>query len=279
MAGGAPHNLCLTSKPSLLAHEMSKSEWLAIRETMDGRFRSSQLADEFIEHASRTRLIIDLGCGTGTNYRYLTRNDGSDTPWLGVDSDGDVLKIAARELAGTPVRFELADLASDLSLISTSEDISITASAFLDLASEEWISRFANVVAGKPLLISMTASGPPAWDPVDDMDEAIEACLQNHRKADHGFGPSAGFSADRLLADELNARNCSVSLEASDWSVYHQDREVMATLIDGVRHRTLLDLPHAQVERWAATRRQQIQAGVLNLTLPHLDLLSLPPRT
>ncbi|MGB7324878.1 MAG: class I SAM-dependent methyltransferase [Rubripirellula sp.] len=258
---------------------MSKSEWLAIRETMDGRFRSSQLADEFIEHASRTRLIIDLGCGTGTNYRYLTRNDGSDTPWLGVDSDGDVLKIAARELAGTPVRFELADLASDLSLISTSEDVSIAASAFLDLASEEWIGRFANVAAGKPLLISMTASGPPSWDPVDNMDEAIEACLQNHRKADHGFGPSAGFSAARLLADELNARNCSVSLEASDWLVDHQDREVIATLIDGVRRRVFLDLPHDQVEQWAATRRQQNQAGVLKLTLPHLDLLSLPPRT
>ena len=246
---------------------------------MDGRFRRSQLADEFIERANRTRLIIDLGCGTGTNYRYLTRNDGSDTPWLGVDSDGDVLKIAARELAGTPVRFESADLATDLSLIATNENMAITASAFLDITSEEWIGRFAKVVAGKPLLIAMTASGPPAWDPVDDMDEAIEACLQNHRKADHGFGPSAGFSAARLLADELNARNCNVSLEVSDWSVDLQDREVMATLIDGVRRRALLHLPHTQVDQWAATRRQQNQAGLLKLTLPHLDLLSLPPRT
>ena len=279
VAGRSSYHLCLGSKLCLLAHAMSKYEWLSIRETMDGRFRSSRLAHKFIEHANKTRLIIDLGCGTGTNYRYLTRNDGSDTPWLCVDSDGDVLEIAAGELAGKPVRFELGDLAADISLIPISEDVAITASAFFDLTSEDWIVRFANLVAGSPLLISMTASGASAWDPIDDMDEAIEICLQTHRKADHCFGPAAGLSAARLLAEQLIARNCSVSLEASDWSVDHQDREVMATLIDGVRRRALSQLPHNQVERWAATRRQQNQAGVLKLTLPHLDLLSLPQRT
>ncbi len=246
---------------------------------MDGRFRSSRLAHKFIEHANKTRLIIDLGCGTGTNYRYLRRNNGSETPWLGVDSDGDALEIAAGELAGTLVRFELADLATDLLLLPTSEDVAITASAFLDITSEDWIDRFANLVAGSPLLISMTASGASAWDPIDDMDEAIEICLQNHREADHGFGPAAGLSAARFLAEQLIARKCSVSLEASDWSVDHKDREVMATLIDGVRRRALSQLPHNQVERWAATRRQQNQTGVLKLMLPHLDLLSLPQRT
>lgn len=143
----------------------------------------------------------------------------------------------------------------------------------------EYRGRAVRLLSGRKFRFPSNVSGASAWDPIDDMDEAIEICLQNHREADHGFGPAAGLSAARFLAEQLIARKCSVSLEASDWSVDHKDREVMATLIDGVRRRALSQLPHNQVERWAATRRQQNQTGVLKLMLPHLCLLSLPQRT
>lgn len=243
---------------------------------MDNRFRSAQLANEFMEHASKTGLIVDLGCGTGANYQYLSRRKEAELPWRCVDRDGDALKIAAGRLPSDSVQFEMADLATDFTWIPANGDCAITASAFLDLTSKDWLGRFAELVTRIPILISMTASGPPVWHPVDDVDEAIESCLESHRNRDHGFGPAAGLSATRCLAEKLTARNCHVSWKASDWCVDYRDDEVLAALIDGFRRRALAKLPRGQVETWAKKRQQQTRAGILKLTLPHMDLMSLP---
>lgn len=255
---------------------MSKHGWLSIREPMDRRFRSAGLAQNFMGHASESQLIVDLGCGTGTNCRYLSRDRGAEIPWLCIDVDGELLETAAGRFASELVRFERADLATDLSVIPNRCDVSITASAFLDITSEDWLGRFANRAARSPLLISMTASGSPIWDPIDDLDEAIGLCLENHRQSDHGFGPAAGSFASQFLANELSSRDCNVSLETSDWRLGNEDTELLSILVDGVCRRASAVLPSEQVERWAKMRRQQNQNGVLKLTLPHLDLLSLP---
>jgi len=55
------------------------ADWLALREPADSRARSAalvrQLADRFVESPNApgtTRLrVLDLGCGTGANLRYL----------------------------------------------------------------------------------------------------------------------------------------------------------------------------------------------------------------
>ncbi|TWU46942.1 class I SAM-dependent methyltransferase [Rubripirellula reticaptiva] len=255
---------------------MSKYEWLAIRETMDGRFRSARLAQQFLEHASKSRLIVDLGCGTGSNRRYLCRDCVSGVPWRCIDNDDEVLETATHRSAGRPIRFEHVELATDLLLIPIGGDVSITASAFLDITSEDWLSRFVKLAAQSPILIAMTASGAPVWDPADDLDVAIGLCLEEHQKSDHGFGPAAGAQAAPFLADKLISRECNVTLEKSDWRLGSQDAEVLAMLVDSVCRRASSKMHREQVEHWASMRQQQIRKGVLKLTLPHLDLLSLP---
>ena len=172
---------------------MSKYEWLSIRETLDRCFRHSLLAHKFMEHASKTRLIVDLGCGTGTNFRYLSGNSESNIPWLCIDSDDEVLKLAASKCTGQRVRFARADLAEDWSSIPLDEEIAITASAFLDLTSEPWLVRFAGHVSRAPLLISMTSSGVPIWDPVEELDEGDWIVLGPSWPTRPWFWPGSGF--------------------------------------------------------------------------------------
>lgn len=255
---------------------MSKFEWLSIREAMDSRFRSSRLAQEFMDGASNTRLIIDLGCGTGTNYRYLSRLRERGAPWLCIDYDGEVLQTASDQCTSKRVRFEKADLSTDLSAIPFGDDVSITASAFLDLTSENWLVRFAKLAARSPMLISMTVSGSPIWYPIDEFDAEISLCLKQHRQSDHGFGPAAGSLAAQFLATKLTSLDCSVSLEASDWLLDKQQMEVLSTLVKSVHRRASLTLPRDQIDRWAELRQQQARMGILKMEIPHLDLLSLP---
>jgi SAM-dependent methyltransferase len=255
---------------------MSDSDWLSIREAMDSRFRCLPLARKFMQSAADTQVIVDLGCGTGTNCRYLSSVSHAEALWLCIDKDSWALEAAAKRLPNGQVGFKQGDLATDLELIPFRDEISITASAFLDLTSQDWIHRFASRCERIPLLISMTTSGGPTWDPIDDFDEAIDQCLENHRASDQGFGPAVATDASRLLANDLTSRGCDVSLEASDWQLDDQDNEVIDFLIDGIGRRASKTLPHEQVEAWMKKRRNQNRGGNLKLTIPHLDLLSLP---
>ena len=255
---------------------MSNSDWLSIREAMDFRFRCLPLARKFMESAVERQLIVDLGCGTGANYRYLSSVLDAEVRWLCIDNDDRALEAAKKKLPDSFFQFKKGDLATDLKLIPFCDDISITASAFLDITSQDWLHRFASRCERIPLLISMTSSGGPIWDPIDDLDETIGRCLAAHRVGDHGFGPAAGPNASDLLASNLKSRGCHVSLEASNWRLDDQDNQVIEFLIGGIGRRASEVLPHEQVGEWMKRRRDQTRAGSLGLTMPHLDLLSLP---
>ncbi|MDA8744820.1 class I SAM-dependent methyltransferase [Rubripirellula amarantea] len=255
---------------------MSSNDWLSIREAMDFRFRSLPLARKFMKSAVERHLIVDLGCGTGTNCRYLCRLWDVEVRWLCIDHDDRALQTATKRLPARLVRFKKADLAIDLDSIPFRDNISITASAFLDLTSQDWLQRFAARCERMPLLFSMTTSGGPIWEPNNDFDEAIGRCLEIHRTSDHGFGPAAGSNASKILASDLVSRGCDVSCEASNWHLGNQDREAIEVLVGGIGRRALETLPREQVEKWMKLRRDQNRAGCLRLTIPHVDLLSLP---
>ncbi|MGB7325942.1 MAG: hypothetical protein WBD31_13790 [Rubripirellula sp.] len=255
---------------------MTKYEWLALRETLDARFRSARLAKAFMDHARKTRLIVDLGCGTSANYRYLSRDGASKVPWRCIDNDDEVLKAAAEQCVSQFVRFERADLATELSMVPIGDDVSFTASAFLDIASEDWLCWFATIAAQSPVLISMTMSGTPVWDPIDELDEAIDRCLQSHQQSDHGFGAAAGSHAAEFFAEQLTSRGCKVIFEQSGWQLGNQDSQVISALIDSIGRRASTMLARDQVDHWMAIRQTQNQNGALTMQIPHLDLLSLP---
>ena len=52
--------------------------WLALREPYDHAARSAALADRFAAAVGKAPHLLDLGCGTGSNLRYLAaRSTGS----------------------------------------------------------------------------------------------------------------------------------------------------------------------------------------------------------
>ena len=59
-------------------------------------------------------LVVDLGCGTGANFRYLDHYLAPNQKWLGIDNDGEVLGQAAVRLPHTRVTFEKLNLATDV---------------------------------------------------------------------------------------------------------------------------------------------------------------------
>jgi SAM-dependent methyltransferase len=273
--------------------------WLALREPYDHAARSAGLADRFARAIGKAPYVLDLGCGAGSNLRYLAPRIPGPQRWLCVDhnpalldaaraavSDWGVTRGRRRRGAGNgliltrpegeiAVEFALGDLARD-GLPEQGGATGLTGSALLDLTSAAWLAALANRYRSSPVLMALSFDGRLVFEPAAPEDRAIRERFVAHQRTDKGFGPALGPDAVLQLADLLEAQGCKVALEPSDWRLGAQDRALLEATVQGIIDAAREMAHDPGLERWATLRRQQLAAGGLRLTVGHLDLLALP---
>jgi SAM-dependent methyltransferase len=262
-------------------------DWLALREAYDRAARSGALADRFAKVLGPAPRLVDLGCGTGANLRYLAPKLASslaqEQRWLCLDHDPDLLARADAALGRWrgevgwrgSVRFEPLDLATSLDSLAF-EGIGVTASALLDLTSAAWLDRLAERCRRAPVLMALSFDGRLSWRPALDDDDTIRNRFLAHQRTDKGFGAALGPDAPIHLAERLEVVGHKVAIEASDWQLGPADRPLLEAMLEGmiaaageIRH-------DPRLAGWATQRRVQLALGELGLTVGHLDLLALP---
>jgi SAM-dependent methyltransferase len=275
------------------------ARWLALREPYDHAARSAALADRFVAAVGAAPHLLDLGCGTGSNLRYLAPRVAGPARWLCVDHDPQLLDAAATALRnwaegqGWPSRagpdgvalarpggairvgFVLRDLARGRPPGGDGVD-GVSAAALLDLTSAAWLGAFAARCRGTPLLLALSFDGRLQFEPATDEDGEICRRFIAHQRTDKGFGVALGPAAAAHLAERLAAAGCAVSLEAADWRLGPADgamlQATLAGIVDAAREVAL----DPRLERWATLRKQQLALGGLALMVGHVDLLALP---
>ena len=258
---------------------MSKTiiDWLAAREPVDAHSRSRELATAFAAIVAASDLIVDLGCGTGANFRFLDTYLGPMQRWLGIDNDIDLLKRAAACLPKDRVALKEMNLATDFQQVPFGKGFALTASAFLDMTSKPWLTRLAAHGCETPILIAMSTSSQPLWRPSHHLDEAIRLRVESRQRSDHGFGPSLGTDAANFLADLLRDAGCQVTTRESNWTLGPADRFLIAMMIEGVARRAQSIDASIDSSDWASMRKDQLLQNQLRLVVKHTDLLSIPP--
>ncbi|MGH6905484.1 MAG: hypothetical protein ACREIR_22420, partial [Geminicoccaceae bacterium] len=273
--------------------------WLALREPCDHAARSADLAGRFAVALPAEPRLIDLGCGIGSNLRYLAPRIRGPQRWRCVDhdrallnaarsalldwgnrqgwrsrSDGDGLTLA-RPGGEIAVGFVLGDLARG-ALPDRDGAAGLSASALLDLTSAAWLDHLASWCRGRPVLIALSFDGRLGFEPAAPEDRTIRERFVAHQRTDKGFGPALGPDAACHFADLLVARGHRVDLEPADWRIGPEDQPLLGATLEGIVRaaREIADDPG--LERWARWRRQQLAADDLRLTIGHLDLLALP---
>ena len=258
--------------------------WLALREPYDRAARSGVLADRFANALGPAPRLIDLGCGTGANLRYLAPRLAQAQRWLCLDRDQELLARAAEAADARrrseaawqgEVRFEALDLATGLDTLLL-DHAGITASALLDLASAAWLDTLAARCGRAPMLMALSFDGRLSWHPALAEDDLVRDRFLAHQRTDKGFGPALGPDAASHLVARLEAGGQRVATEASDWRLGAADRALLEAMLDGV----LVAAAEVQDDRrlagWARRRRRQLAQGELGLTVGHVDLLALP---
>lgn len=250
--------------------------WLALREPADHAARAPSLLAAAVAAAGERPLVVDLGCGTGSNLRALAPRLPPAQRWRLVDHDPALLALAA---AGAPEGTDcvVADL-RDIDALPLDGATLVTASALFDLVSADWFDRFAERLAAArlPLYAVLTYDGATAWSPVHPLDPAMRRALNDHQRSDKGFGPALGPAAPAHMRQTLESLGYEVRMADSPW-ILTADQAALAAATSAGYARSAVDLAKvapADADAWLGFRRANAGSG--GMLVGHTDLLLFP---
>jgi SAM-dependent methyltransferase len=267
------------------------AEWLALREPVDHRSRSARFRDRVATRFAdaHRKQIVDLGAGTGSNFRYLSPVLGGGQYWLCVDHEPTLLDaIRPVSLAPTGARSDteidclVIDLATQMASVELEHRALVTASALLDLVSEEWLRRLASLceAARATVLFALNYDGRVRFSPPDAFDGALLERVNEHQHRDKGFGAAAGPQATECADRAFAEQGFEVQVEPSDWRLLAGERQLQHALIVGLSVAALEADPEARedIAAWQARRLALVDAGSSSILVGHRDLLAVPCR-
>jgi hypothetical protein len=262
--------------------------WLALREPADAQARARDLVER-LAHAlppSRCRVIHDLGCGAGAMGRWLGPLLAGRQHWILHDRDPDLLALAAADppgpaADGAPITIEVrhADLAR-ADPRDFAEANLVTASALLDLLTENELERLAGLCAGtgSPTLLTLSVTGCVGLAPWDPLDCRVAAAFDAHQRRTTNRGRLLGPDAVGFAVEAFGALGADVLLRRSAWRLGRPHSRLVAEWLEG-----WVDAACEQDEElgercepYLRRRLAQAGAGTLEVTVGHADLLVLP---
>ena len=264
-------------------------DWLALREPADHRSRAAELLEPlraWWEGRSGSE-VLDLGCGTGSNLRYLAPHLPGAVRWTLIDHDPVLLARVRSPAARLDLRALRADLRDPVATEVARAQL-VTASALLDLVSERWLAALVDSCAdaGSAALFALTYDGRIEWsdarvDPALAAADALAAEAVNaHQRRDKGFGPALGPTASSVVERLFRAHGYEVWVRPSDWVLGPADRMLIHALVEGwAKAATEQSAEHdGQIRDWAARRAGAEEGDEVQLRVGHRDVLALPPR-
>jgi SAM-dependent methyltransferase len=281
-------------------------DWLALREPLDTASRSAELARTLL---SRFRdltpiRVVDLGAGTGANFRYLAPLLGGRQEWVLVDDDPRLLdsvrgrleqwaerneavvtaapatlRILADGLDCSIRRAEI-DLAGDLDRLELPERCLVTAAALLDLVSADWIAALARRCrdAGASALFALNYDGRRGFEPAHGHDALAQTLFNRHQHGDKGFGPALGPDAADAALGAFAELGYALDEAPSDWRIDARFRALQIALLSDWRAAAIELAPERQteLEAWYRAHRAAIDSGGALLWVGHRDFAAWP---
>jgi hypothetical protein len=263
-------------------------EWLALREPADAAARACDLVEQLRAQlpASERRVIHDLGCGTGAVGRWLAPLLPGPQHWVLHDRDAELLEVAVSAPPGpaadeAAVTLEVRQ--SDITRLA-SDDLAgatlITASALLDMLTEEELSVLTTVCAGAgcPILLTLSVVGRVDLTPTDPLDRRLAAAFDAHQRRDTARGRLLGPDAVTVAVEQFGRLGAEVLVRPSPWRLGPSEAELAAEWFTGwvgaaCEQEVALA---AEAEPYTRRRLAQAAAGALRVTVDHADLLVSP---
>ncbi len=263
-------------------------DWLDLREDADRRARDNDLRERAMRWIEGGRLldmppvVVDLGAGTGSTLRALSRPDQKSLTWRLVDHDHTLLADAQRRHGDTH-RIDLcvANL-SPVGKLPLEGARLVTASALFDLVSEDFLGELAKLLQAqsqqKPvgLYAALNYDGSTHWTPRHPLDDTVLAAFNQDQHKDKGFGPALGPESGEAMLRLFTQAGFTVYSASSPWALNGADQSMVTALITGIAG-AVADNPELEtsaLEDWVQFRQANAESGTC--TVGHTDVLALP---
>jgi hypothetical protein len=269
--------------PGTVSESGFSADWLALREPADRAARATRLTRRVADALRRTGAelrILDLGAGTGANMRYLTPELPDPQSWLLVDHD-EALLARVRTAVDGPSRVATRRLDLNTLIADAGSDLFagrslVTASALLDLVSEEWLRGLATRCrkSGAALLFALSYDGRMEFSPREPEDAEVRNLVNQHQRTDKGFGRALGPEAPAVAQPLLVGLGYRVERARSDWVLESGSHELQRQLIHGWAHAAVEIAPgtSASIAAWRGRRLAHVDADRSRLIVGHEDL-------
>jgi hypothetical protein len=262
--------------------------WLALREPADAEARAGDLAEALAQQPAKGDewVIHDLGGGTGSMGRWLAPRLPGRQHWVVHDLDADLLEAAGAEQpgaaadgAGVTVEPRHSDVARVRSGDLAGATL-ITASALLDLLTEDELARLIAVCAdaGCPVLLTLSVVGRVTLTPADPLDCRVAAAFNAHQRRVTKRGRLLGPDAVAVAVAELGRLGYEVHVLSSPWRLGPAQAGLAAEWFAGWVGAACEQESGLAGETggYARLRLEQASAGELAVTVEHADLLAFP---
>jgi len=268
-------------------HVRAGADWLSLREPADAAARSPELVEVLRPDLPTDGLVVhDLGCGTGSMARWLAGRLNGPQRWVLHDRDAELLEQAASTPPAGAVRGAAVTVETRLDDITRLDpgELSgvslVTASALLDMFTEEELGRFVTICAGAgcPVLVTLSVVGRVELSPADPFDRAVADAFNAHQRRRTNDGRLLGPDAAEAAAAAFRERGREVVVRHSPWRLGPDQSGLAAVWLTGWVEAACEQAPElAEVAGPYAERRlAHVDAGSVSVTVHHLDLLALP---
>jgi hypothetical protein len=288
-----------------------KSDWLALREPADARARSARLVHLIAARCPGDTVVraLDVATGTGANMRYMAGHLPSRQQWLLVDGDPVLLgEVPGRTYSWAVARgFEVTRDEEELLIrgeglmcrvatrrlnLATATDSPdeifeghalVTASALLDLVSDDWLRAVADRCrsTGAAVLFALTYDGRMHCAPEEPEDAAVRELVNAHQRMDKGFGPALGPAGCGAAERCFTSLGYHVERAPSQWVLERDADQLQHQLIEGWAGAAAAVAPDqsSAIGSWRARRLAHVAAGRSRLLVGHEDLAAWLPIT
>ena len=178
-------------------HEF-QNKWLNLRESIDRNSRNQKilyLINNFYKNNSHIK-IIDLGSGTGSNYRFLKSRLSNNQYWSFVDISYQSTSFFKNNIKYSSkikkTNFKIVDAINNLNKIKFNEYNLVTGSAFLDILPKKWFKKFHRLNADTEIVyFALNYDGNFKFFPKHKDDKKIVNIFNKDQKSDKGIGELA----------------------------------------------------------------------------------------
>ncbi|ASK19545.1 glycosyltransferase [Halomonas sp. N3-2A] len=304
VAGEAFAN-ALQQPSTLLAGSQFTADWLSLRESVDANSRSQALVDALASWLSENQqraepsspiTLADLGCGRGSNSQFLAPRLQHAQRWMLIDHDSALLNEAYSRTSqlntgkSEPLQVETHCVTlKQLDHPALTRCDVVTASALIDLVSQEWIDALAAQCAKHRQALLVTLSITGEWyftnaqqQPLNDLDDRwISELFNAHQRRDKGLGGALGGAAHSALANAMAGHGYRVNEAETPWRLAAgkpAQYPLMCALIEGWASAANEQAPEAalRIAQWRNERLSQVAKGEIGIWVGHRDLLALP---